>query len=296
MPEGVQKQLAKEAARIFVRLEEDPEDARAIADRVAFLARGEVEREVWSHVLKVWSGTRKRRAPPAPLGFVLILVLGASAYLAAKPLSIYFKADFATRYQNDDVVLASGDRATLDADTALVDDTSGGLRRVEVLKGAAFFDVSPDDKAFEVTLGDLRVEVLGTSLETALIGDEAVISVAEGIVNVHDGLQSWMLEAGDRLTQSGESVVQLSEVSISEVADWRDDLFLADGMTFAQVADVIDRRLPGRIAIFDESLAQTKVGGPIDLTDPLLALRTLAVATDARMTHAPGVATFFWPR
>lgn len=288
--------LTAEAADIFLRLREDPADPERQAERDSFLARGAPQREIYAQVARAWQGTgapprRRIRLPAVVLGLALVL----SALALADPARKFLLADVTTRHAGRQVALASGDTAVLDADTALTDTTEGAARQVGLLDGAALFDVARDGRAFVVSVGDLTVEVLGTTFETALIADAVTVGVRAGRVRVTDGGRTWTLGAGERLLWSPGGEAEITRIPPEDVAPWVQGRFVADGLSFAQVADVIDRRLPGRVMLGSADLAASRVSGTINLDDPDLALRALAATRGAQIISIPVLGKIILP-
>lgn len=295
MPNQDRKDLIEEAADIFVRLRENPEDPSILAERRAFLDRGDKEREVYANVIKAWAGTGRKPGPNKPLVMALIAVLTTSAYFGIEPLRILLFADFTTRYETLRVALASDDIVVMDAETALTDNTDGTSRQVRLLEGAALFDVTNDGRAFSVSAGDITIDVLGTIFEVTETGDLMTVSVSEGQVQVSAESMQWTLQAGERLTWSKGGGGDVDAVNTTDIALWRQDRFVADGLTFAQVADVIDRRLPGTVIIGSGNLANSRVAGTFDLDNPELALEALAATRGASIISAPVLGHLFLP-
>ncbi|MEM6904891.1 MAG: FecR domain-containing protein [Pseudomonadota bacterium] len=283
--------LAREAARIFLTLEERPDDPAALARRDAFLSRGEAARRIYRRSARAWGGglrqTRKRRGAGLLVAGLLIL----SGYAGFDRARVALFADAATSGKAEALVLASGDRAALDAASALIDQTEGETRRVVLMEGAGFFEVSGRARPFEVEAGALRAHVLGTAFEVAHIGGALTIAVAEGRVEARLDRGTWELGAGERLVWRGEGQPQINAVEPASIAAWRTDRLVVDGMTLAEVAAIIDRRLPGRIVIWDRYLAASRVSGAIELSDPLRALRILAASRGAEILAAPPLVT-----
>lgn len=287
MPDADRKKLVDEAAEIFVRLNEDPSDRDALAERDRFLARGEAEREVYSFVKKAWAGSGKKPRSKGSLAVVWIAALAVSGYLFAEPARNLLLADFSTSENVEEIKLASGDVAFLDADTAIADKTDNKARQVKILEGAALFDVTTDGRDFLVEIGDASVEVVGTVFEASAIGDSVTVSVKEGVVRVKLNDETWDLKQGHKWTWSGNRGGEVKQIDPGNVALWRENRLVADGLTFAEVAAVIDRRFPGRIFIADGDLAQSKVSGTIKLDDPDEALRALSAVRGARVVSIP---------
>ena len=204
-------------------------------------------------------------------------------------------ADFQSGYSAQDIVLASGDRAVLDAHTAVSDDTEANTRRVTLIEGAAVFDVDQETRSFVVSAGDVTIEVLGTTFEALRMNDTVAVAVEEGRVRIRVVDASWTLNAGDQLIWSEASGGVVSQIEMDAVAPWRNRRFVADGLTFSEVATVIDRHLPGRIVITSAALAEARVLGTINLEDPKRALDALVAAKGARVISAGSFAHVVMP-
>ena len=296
MPDQDRKQLIAEAADIFVRLRESPSEQALLAERDAFLERGKAEQDVYAHVAKAWAGASRKPGPNKALVLAVVASVAASLYLGAEPLGTRLSADVVTRFEMRDFELASGDAVVLDAGTALEDDTEGDERHVNLLRGAALFDVNADESAFVVTADGVEVEVTGTVFEVARLQDSVSVSVEEGSVRVRSGATVWNLGEGDHLVYSvDDGVGEIQQIEPTAVASWQQDRFVADGLTFEQVADVIDRRLPGRVIIGRSSLATSRVSGTISLANPEEALEALAATRGARLISVSPIGYLILP-
>lgn len=297
MPETTETELIREATEIFLSLRDNPDDPVLQGRRDAFVSRGDAERSAYAKMLQVWKVTDPGTATgPSKLPSVMLAaVLATGAFFAYEPMRVSFLADLRTDRTTTTAQLASGDQIMLDASSALIDETHGDTRDVTLLQGAAFFDVQTSDMPFSVTAGELRVEVTGTSFEVAQFDDATLVSVTEGFVRVSIDAQSWQLSAGDQLNWDKAAGVRLSQVEAEAIAAWRGNVLLSDAMTFAQIASVLERRMPGGIFITSPDLAGTPVVGTFDLSDPIASLKLLAELTDARITTLPYLATIISP-
>lgn len=284
------EELMREAAEIFFKLRDDPDNAELLARRDAFMARGKEEQATYEHLLKTWKASGVMRAPKTLRTIILLCVglLGATAF-TYDPIRIAILADLSTRGSPEQSTLTSGDVAFLDAETALVDETDGAGRAVRLLEGAAFFEVESGARPFTVEVGEVLVTVVGTEFETAFVDDTVLVNVAEGRVDVWLADQTWELEAGDQFMWSNERGASISEQDAETVASWRDNRLVVDGLTFGQAAAIIERRLSGHVIIASSALRDTPVAGNIDLSEPLRALRLLADLIGGRVYHAPGI-------
>lgn len=290
------KDLAREAARIFLRLTEQPNDANALAAKDAFLARGQAEQQIYSRMSQRWQTSKRHGKRRRTRNLIAVLALITVGYFAYGPARITLLADVTTGRTAEPVILASGDRVILDADSAISDETGEDERVVNLLEGAAIFQVSRGVERFRVTAGGLEAVVLGTEFEVAYSGAAMLVAVAEGAVEVHAKGETWRLEPGHRLTIGGSDTPEVVTVDPARIAAWRQDRFTAADMTLAELAAIIDRRLPGQVLITDTELAEVRVSGGVDLTQPLRALRALSAAAGAKIVAAPPLATVIMPK
>lgn len=284
MPDQEKSKIAEEAADLFLRMQSDPENAQLIAERDAFLARGATEKKAYDAVQRAWSGVKPSK-PKNKFALVLFAaLLGGLALASADPLQTYLLADYTTKRTPDTVAVPTGDRIDLDASTALRDLSDEDARKYTVLDGAAVFDVASETRPFLVELGPVTVRVTGTVFETAHQSDGFAVSVIEGSVEVTLDQQTWHVSDGMGFAWSEEMGPRVETLPPQSIATWRQGRLIATGMSFADVVDVIDRRLPGQVWITNGSLGAQPVSGIIDLSDPALALRTLVLSQGARAT------------
>ncbi|MEM6548638.1 MAG: FecR domain-containing protein [Pseudomonadota bacterium] len=287
-----ERELVEEAKEIFLRLLEDPRDGGALRDKTAFLARGKSEQIAWNRVSRVWNARNGIQRPQRLflLPFLLLLSAGLFAAFFADDLRTRLIADAASSFAPEAVLLASGDRAHLDAGSALIDDTEKSERRVALLDGAVFVQPAPDaTRPFVVTAGPLTARAIGTAFEVTKSGDDVTLAVLEGIVEARIGTRAERLGPGDRLRWGSKSGRVLDKVELGSIAAWREDRLLADRLGLAEALSIIDRRLPGRIVLIGEGSAS--ISGTFDLTQPLAALRAMASVEGAQVFAAPPIVT-----
>lgn len=279
----------REAAEIFLQLKEDPDNPELTRRRDLFCARGREEKRAYDDLLKTWkaSGVMKATGTLRSIAFAAAIV--AVSYLMYEPVRIALLSDHATRALPQETPLASGDSAFLDGTSALSDRSDDDTRSFELLQGAAFFDVESGARPFQVEVADVTVTVVGTAFETALIDDSVLISVVEGIVRVQLDDQSWTLTAGQQFVSSDDAGITLTELATQDMATWRTDRLVVDGMTLGEAADIIQRRLNGPVFFTNADLRQTRVSGSLDLSQPLTALRILAQTGGGRLYEIAGM-------
>ncbi|MEM6906197.1 MAG: FecR domain-containing protein [Pseudomonadota bacterium] len=279
--------LIDEAAEIFLALREAPEDGEALARRAAFLSRGPAAARAWNRVARVWGagarGTRRGRKG----GLVLLLLAGLLGAALWPTAELWLRADRIAGDVPQQMVLVSGDRADLDAGSALIDQSEGATRDVTLLEGAAFFDVETrPDRPFVVRTGEVSVTVLGTQFEVSEGGGAISVAVLEGAVSVDGGTGLQRLAPGQRfsLTPGGAGVIEA--IDPATIAAWRQNRLFANNQSFAEVAAAIDRRMPGSVVIVGE-IGAARVSGSFDLSRPRSALRALAAVEGAEVFLMP---------
>ncbi|MEM9238735.1 MAG: FecR domain-containing protein [Pseudomonadota bacterium] len=287
--------IAEEAADIFLRLKSDPNNAQLIAERDAFIERGPTEKKAYAAVSAAWSGvTPKSPSHKMPV-IALAAILGLLAYVAADPVKIYVLADHQSDRKPQSILSLAGDRIAMDASTSLQNLSDSMMREYTLLEGAALFEVASETRPFAVNLGPVDVRVTGTVFETAHQGDILVVSVIEGSVKIRLDDQTWDLSEGMSFKLSDTDGARVGAVAPGDIASWRNDSLVANGMRFGEVVAVLDRRMPGTVYTVGRSLADQPVSGIIDLADPKLALQTLAISRGARVTDLGPVGAIIYP-
>lgn len=278
--------LYQEAAEVFLLLRDAPEDEDLIRLKEAFLSGGPDARDAYRRVETVFAGVqqngRPRNTPKAVVIIGLSVGMLASAF-AFDPLRIYLTADVTTRTETQELQLSETDIAILDAGTAIVDRSEGNARQFDLLRGTAYFDVEKIGAGFVVELGGLTVRTIGTAFETALLEEGPRVAVSEGVVDVTDGSQTWRLNAGEVLHMRNGRSPERAAIAVDQVAGWRMDQLMVDGMTLGEAAAVLDRRLPGTVTVVGRRIRALDVTGSFDMSNPEAALRGLAALGGAQV-------------
>ncbi|MEM8554849.1 MAG: FecR domain-containing protein [Pseudomonadota bacterium] len=290
------RKRAEEAARILRRLDEDPDDAQALKDRDAFLTRGAAERRTYENIRRAMGAARQGlKAKDRRFSFAILGAALAAMALAWQPAQLAILADYRTQRVPETITLRSGDNVTLDASSALRDTTTDDARTVDLLRGAGFFDVAQDGRRFTVLAGGVEVEVIGTMFEVSVLPNGVLVGVAEGAVEVRRGGDVLQLGPGDEVVfAKGEANAR--KVPEDTIGRWRSDQLIMDGLTLAQVAATLDRRIRGEVVVVGQSLRNAEVAGGLDLNRPKDALRTLAATSGAQVVQATPYLTIVYPR
>jgi len=157
----------------------------------------------------------------------------AATTAAAAPETNTIETPRGGQYQ---VVLPDGTKVWLNAASSLTYPTAftGKDRQVQ-LKGEAYFEVTDNkNKPFVVTVGEMRVNVLGTHFNVMAYDDETAIktTLLEGAVKVTKGPASHLLQSGQQASLDRLSgVFKILDVNVEEVVAWKNGVFEPGGET-----------------------------------------------------------------
>ncbi|WP_409313080.1 FecR family protein [Pseudomonas putida] len=187
------------------------------------------------------------------------------------------QADYRSAGQIRQVTLADQSQVTLDAGSAIAVDFVQGERRVRLLHGAAFFEVTHTGEPFLVEAAGGEVRVLGTQFEVREQGEGAQVTVRSGRVGVspEQGTVARELTANQQVTYRAGRVGDTLAVDSDNRLAWRQGWLNYYQVPLAQVIDDLGRYYPGRILLLDGDLGQRKVSGSFPVAEPLLALDSL---------------------
>ena len=125
------------------------------------------------------------------------------------------------------VILPDGTRVWLNAASSLRFPVVFGKERNVKLMGEAYFEVAKDiDKPFTVSVGDIRVKVLGTHFNVMAYADEETITTTllEGKVKVSGKSRDYELEPGQQAA-AGISGINVSAADIEQTVAWKNGYF-----------------------------------------------------------------------
>ena len=222
---------------------------------------------------------RPGRARLAAIGLAacLVLAIGVAGGWHPGYWLQDLQADYSSAGQIRQVTLQDNSQVTLDAGSAIAVDFAHGKRRVRLLHGVAFFQVTHTGEPFLVEANGGEVRVLGTQFEVREQGDGTQVTVRSGRVAVSPaaGAAARELTANQQVSYgAGRAGATLAVDSDNRLA-WRQGWLNYYQVPLAQVVEDLGRYYPGRIVLLNEELGQRKVSGSFPLAEPLLALDSL---------------------
>ena len=175
------------------------------------------------------------------------------------------------------VTLADHSEVTLDTDSAISVDFSAGERHVRLRRGSAFFQVTHTGEPFVVDAQGGEARVLGTQFEVRLQPGGARVTVLSGRVGVRAsaGAPQEILGANQQVAYADGSAQPLRPVDSDQLLAWRQGWLNYSKASVAEVVQDLGRYYPGRILVFNDSLAARRISGSFPNKDPRAVLDSL---------------------
>jgi transmembrane sensor len=139
-----------------------------------------------------------------------------------------------------------------------------GNKREVVLKGEAFFNVSPDKKKpFIIYTGETEITVVGTSFNVKSIEGTIEVVVETGIVRVTKNGQTVELNAGERTTITPQVNTPVKEAVTDKLYNYyRTREFVCDDTPLWKLVEVINEAYDVNIVIKNEDLRNQSITSP----------------------------------
>ncbi|TRL41287.1 FecR family protein [Rhizobium straminoryzae] len=293
----------------FMRLRDTPCEEDVVRQWEAWLRESEKHAAAWTRICRTWVALGERPAPlPSarpPLAPTASFVqragkerpfsrrrfgLTGAALLCLSLAVIFFGTDLLLRFEADfrtgagetlTTTLADGSRVTLAPESALSDAFDGTNRKVRLLEGEAYFEVTHDTtRPFVVTARDASVRVLGTAFSVRDTGHGTRVELARGAVELRwtdaTGDTAMALAPGDAVTvDRSNGKADRSRVDPHDIALWREGRLSVTDQTLGDVVGLIQRQHPAWIVVAEADISALRVTGLYDLNDPDKALAAL---------------------
>jgi len=185
------------------------------------------------------------------------------------------------------IVLADSTKVWVNAETKLkypVSFQPNEERRVELVYGEAYFEVSPSSKhngsAFSVKTGNQAVNVIGTEFNIKAYKEEAFIltTLVEGKVNIDKGDETKKLTPG-RQSQLNRvtNAINIEEVDVYNEISWKNGLFSFKNKPLKDIMVVLSRWYDFEVEFQRKDIEEIKFNGVFrraeDITDILAIIK-----------------------
>lgn len=202
-------------------------------------------------------------------GLAFAAVIGAAA-VALKTLA---PDTYSTRVgEISSVRLADGSQVRLNTDSKLRVRFSSGQRRVELVRGQAFFEVAHDTtRPFIVSAGPAEVRAVGTQFDVRKSGVEVRVVLAQGRVAISDkavSAKGWTLTPGQGLVLGrGSSAPRPLSVDVDAVTSWRTGRLTFHDITLAEAVEELNRYGVNKIVLDASAPRQLVINGAFEAGD-----------------------------
>ena len=173
------------------------------------------------------------------------------------------------------VVLSDNSRIELNTDSKVVVRYRRGVREVKLLRGEAVFEAARDARPFVVKAADAVMEADGsTEMAVRLRSDGAAVTVKRGAVALDpaptERKDELRLTAGVAAIygSAGSRARAVSEGEIDRSLAWRQGAIALNGQSLAQAAAEFNRYNRQQIRIADPSIADLRLAGYFQTTEP----------------------------
>jgi transmembrane sensor len=296
MAGGIDRRIAREAARWFVRLQspgvdesqhqacarwraERPEHERAWQLAESFSARSRlIPESLASATLDRVPDQARRRAIKA---LALLIMAGPAALIVQRSAHWQqFAADMRSGTgERRDFTLTDGTQIQLNTDSAIDIAFTDHQRKVRLVRGEILITTGKDslNRPFVLETAEGAIQPIGTRFAVRQFSDSTQVAVLEGAVQVSTLTQPdrvVRLDAGQQLRFDKQRIEPACAVQ-PEQTDWSRGVLKADHMRVADFARELSRYRPGLLRC-DPAVAELQVSGAFQLFDTDQALDALA--------------------
>ena len=188
--------------------------------------------------------------------------------------------------------LDDGSRVTLNTDSAIAVDMSPERRQVQLLRGEAWFDVTPDAvRPFAVATEAGRIRVTGTSFGVRLDDNAAVVALTEGKLELRTGdgtvdtAPALVLTSGHQARLSPDGAFGPTALNRTAATAWLRGQIVFFDTPLPDVVAELNRYRAGRIVILDGSLDSLTVSGVFATDNPDAGLDAIASTLPVQVTR-----------
>lgn len=290
-----------EALVWFVRMNSGDVTAAEKAEHASWMAVDPANAAEYHALGTIWSDldgvtdprNKKIQQIPAqtPLPSRRAFLYGGAAIAASLGVLFIAQPDFLTSDyatatgELRSVTLSDGTTVDLDADTALAVNYTDQVRKVQLLRGRAFFDVAKDTaRPFSVMAAGGSITALGTRFVVHEWASEVTVWVEESAVSVVAPEQSQrVINAAQLTTFNAAGFGPINAADVSAEGAWKRGKLIFEDRPLRQVLADVNRYRRGTIRATDSTLLNMRVSGIFDIKKPdgvLDAIRnTLPVRT-----------------
>lgn len=245
-----------------------------------------------------WLAPLPARPAWAAAGLAILLVVGA---VQVDDVVTSLRSDHTTAVgERAPLALDDGSRVTLNTDSAIAVEIGPARREVRLLRGEAWFDVTPDaDRPFMVATEAGRIHVTGTSFGVRLDDGAAVVALTEGKLELRtgddtgDAAPALVLTADQRARLSPDGAFGPTALNRTAATAWLRGQIVFFDTPLPDVVAELNRYRAGRIVILGDALDGLTVSGVFTTDNPDAGLDAIAGTLPIRVTRLTDLLVIF---
>lgn len=226
---------------------------------------------------------RRTSRPPLPVwgalaAACLLLLAGPIVWQASLGAPVTYRT---APGQTREVTLSDGTVIHMDAASALTARVGWRARRVTMASAEATFDVAHDrNKPFLISVGDQQVKVVGTEFNIRHYGDQVVVTVRRGVVEVRQprlgAAPVARLTAGDQLVHRvGAPTSRQTRVDPAIAFAWTEGRLICEDRRLSEIVADLNRHYARPIQV-SAAAGRKRFSGVLTLDDQDQVVRRLA--------------------
>lgn len=295
-------QLAEAAALWVARMQSSDATLLDQEEFEAWLSEDEQHLSAFEEMQRLWSDLKDIPIPQERLEALRKARRNAKAGIASAVVAIgvsigAYQVGSFDRWMSDHytsvgevqlVKLEDGSTVHLNTDTAIVVDFDDQRRRVKLLRGEAYFDVTSNKlRPFIVESGDFTAKAVGTQYTVKADGffEAADAQVLEGLVEVRNDTETVLVKEGQIARLGADNHLKVKSGNVEQLASWRNGKLVFSKRTLADVTATLSRYRNGKIIVMGEALGRQKVSGVFDLKNTDQALNILSQSLSLKVTR-----------
>jgi transmembrane sensor len=208
-------------------------------------------------------------APPLRVAATLAAALLATGALGYAGWRVLAPAAYGAAHgERRLVALSDGSRATLDSDSLLKVSYARDVRRLELVRGQARFDVAHDAaRPFQVHAGDRTIVATGTSFEVERRGSTVLVVLIRGRVTVlpdhpvATAPGATRLVPGQRLTAGAANTTKVEAVDLDRVTAWETGRLVFDDEPLSEVVRKVSLYTARPVTVGDPAAGGLRISG-----------------------------------
>jgi len=242
---------------------------------------------------------RPRRARRRLAAWGLASAACLAAIVAAAPtLALSLRADYRTGVAAARYTLADGSLLALDADSAVAVDFDGRARRIELLRGNAWFQVAHGDaRPFRVDALGGSVRDIGTAFEVSRHATRVYTAVSEGLVEVDSGGAAPVSVAAGHAASYAEGGAPTAPqaTATADIAGWRQGELAFDAVRADEALQRIARYRSAPVWTLGSFERAPRISASLRADRSDEAIAAVAQRANLRVQRLPGGALLVRP-